>query len=151
MQFHIKRTTANHNDFQLLVKQLDFELWVELKEDQATYDQHNKVPDIETALVAYEANEPVACGCFKSFSTDTVEIKRMFVRKDKRGKGISKRILAELEGWAKEKDYKYAVLETSKYFDTALNLYSSQGYRQIPNYGPYVNLPDSVCMKKELK
>ena len=151
MQFHLKRTTANDRDFQLLVKQLDHELWVELQEDQATYDQHNKVSNIETAVVAYDANEPVACGCFKAFSTNTVEIKRMFLRKDKRGKGLSKKILTELEAWAKEKDYVYAVLETSKYFNTARNLYSSQGYMQIPNYGPYTNLPTSVCMKKELK
>jgi GNAT superfamily N-acetyltransferase len=151
MQFYIKRTTANDKDFQLLVKQLDHELWVELEEDQATYDQHNKVPGINTALVAYDGDEPVACGCFKVFDENTVEIKRMFVRKDKRGKGLSKRILEELETWAKEQNYKYSVLETSKYFNTAQNLYSSHGYGLIPNYGPYANLPGSVCMKKELK
>ena len=43
----IKRTTANDKDFQWLIKQLDNELWNELKEDQATYDQYNKVPDIK--------------------------------------------------------------------------------------------------------
>lgn len=151
MQFYIKRTTANDKDFQLLVKQLDHELWVELEEDQATYDQHNKVPGIHTALVAYDGDEPAACGSFKVFDEITVEIKRMFVRKDKRGKGLSKRILEELETWAKEQNYKYSILETSKYFNTAQNLYSSHGYGLVPNYGPYANLPGSVCMKKELK
>jgi putative acetyltransferase len=146
----IKRTTANHPDFQALVKQLDHELWVELEEDQGTYDQFNKVEDLRTAVVLYEENEPVGCGCFKKFDENSVEIKRMFVRKDKRGKGLSKKILSELETWAKEEKYERAVLETSIYFNTAQKLYSGSGYSVIPIYGPYAELPDSICMKKRL-
>jgi putative acetyltransferase len=151
MEFFLKRTTANDDDFRFLVNQLDHELWIELKEDQATYDQYNKVPDIPTALVAYNNNGPIACGCFKRFDEDTVEIKRMFVCKEQRGKGLSKKILKELESWAKEKNYRYAVLETSIYFATARNLYTTSGYEVIPNYGPYAGLPESVCMKKQLQ
>jgi putative acetyltransferase len=150
MEFFIKRTTANDHDFRLLVKKLDHELWVELKEDQATYDQYNAVPDLPTAVLAYYHDEPVACGCFKNLDDDTVEIKRMFVCKEQRGKGLSKKILNELERWAKEENYKYAVLETSVHFTTARNLYTASGYRITSNYGPYINLPESVCMKKEL-
>lgn len=148
MSYIIKRTTANDKDFQLLVKKLDHELWNELKEDQATYDQYNIVIDIPTAVVIYNDNEPVACGCFKKFDEKTVEIKRMFVQKDHRGKGLSKKILAELEQWAKEKNYQFSVLETSIHFTTAKNLYTTNGYRVISNYGQYAGLPESVCMKK---
>lgn len=150
MNYTIKRTTASDKDFQLLVKKLDHELWNELKEDQATYDQYNVVVDITTAVVIYSNEEPVACGCFKPFDEQTVEIKRMFVQKEYRGKGLSKKILAELERWAKEKKYRFSVLETSIHFTTARNLYSTNGYAIIPNYGQYVNLPESVCMKKAL-
>jgi hypothetical protein len=45
--FTIKRTTASDKDFQHLVTLLDHELWNELKEDQAKYNQFNKVPDIK--------------------------------------------------------------------------------------------------------
>lgn len=150
MNYTIKRTTANDKDFQLLVKKLDHELWNELKEDQATYDQYNIVIDIPTAVVIYNDNDPVACGCFKKFDEQTVEIKRMFVQKDHRGKGLSKKILAELEQWAKEKNYQFSVLETSIHFTTAKNLYTTNGYRVISNYGQYAGLPESVCMQKEL-
>lgn len=150
MNYIIKRTTGNDQDFQLLVKNLDHELWNELKEDQATYDQYNIVVDILTAVVIYKDEEPVACGCFKKFDEQTVEIKRMFVQKDHRGKGLSKNILAELEQWAKEKNYQFLVLETSIHFTTAKNLYITNGYEIIPNYGQYASLPESVCMKKEL-
>lgn len=146
----LNRTTTADPNFSRLVSLLDHELWVELKEDQATYDGFNKVPDIKTAVIIYAGDEAVACGCFKEYDKATIEIKRMFVQKAWRGKGLSKRVLNELESWAKEKGYRYAVLETSIHFDTAKQLYQTHGYTTIPNYPPYVGLPESVCMKKEL-
>jgi putative acetyltransferase len=147
----IKRTTGNDPDFQLLIAHLDHELWNELKEDQATYDQYNKVPDIETALVLYINEIPAASGCFKPYNRKTVEIKRMFVEKEFRGRGLSTIILKELEEWAIQSGFQYAVLETSIHFRTSRNLYAGSGYEVIDNYDQYVGLAESVCMKKDLK
>lgn len=147
---HVKRTTTDDADFQQLVNLLDDELWNELKEDQATYDQFNKVPQIETALVLYAGEQAVACGCFKPFDSETAEIKRMYVKKAYRGRGFSRTILQNLEAWAKEKGYTGALLETSVHFHTAINLYRSSGYAIIPNYPPYEGLAESVCLKKNL-
>ena len=147
----VKRTTTDDQNFLLLVAELDFELWNELAEDQATYDQYNKVPAIATAIVLFEENVPAACGCFKEIDDRTVEIKRMFVRKAYRGKGYSKRILHELEKWAVSLGYRFALLERSIHFSIAKQLYQSNGYEIISNYPPYTDLPESVCMKKELK
>jgi len=147
----INRTHGSDEDFISLVKMLDHELWDELNEDQATYDPHNKVQDVKTALVLYVNNEPVACGCLREFSHGTTEIKRMFVRKDSRRKGLSKKILNELELWAKELGYQETILETSIHFNVAVSLYQSAGYSVIPNYGPYQGLKESICMKKVLK
>src|SRR6266576_6609123 len=143
----IKRTTASDKDFQLLISYLDHELWNELNEDQATYDQFNKVTDITTAVLIYINGEPAACGCFKEFDKHTVEIKRMFVQKRWRGMGLSKKILHQLEHWALEKGYHCSVLETSVRFQIARRLYESNDYKIIPNYAPYIGLPGSVCMK----
>ncbi len=146
----VKRTTSSNKDFELLVAHLDNELWNELKEDQAQYDQYNKVPDLPTVVVVYVNDKPVACGCFKKHSEDTVEIKRMFVEKEYRGKGLSKVVLTELEKWALGNKYRYAILETSIHFTAAKTLYMNAGYEVIPNYDQYVGLPESVCMKKDL-
>ena len=148
--FELNRTTTGDPNFQHLISCLDHELWVELKEDQATYDGFNKVPDIDTAVVLFAGGEPVACGCFKPFDTNTIEVKRMFVQKAWRGNGLSKAVLQELEKWAVEKGYRYAVLETSVHFATARKLYETNQYQIIPNYAPYAGLAESVCMKKEL-
>lgn len=148
--FLLKRTTTADEDFQALIRLLDHELWVELKEDQATYDQYNKVPFIQTAVLVYDGGQPVSSGCFKVFDPQTVEIKRMFVKKEFRGRGLSKDVLQELEEWAGELGYRFAVLETSIHFDTAIALYRKKGYEVIPNYPPYVGLRESLCMKKIL-
>ncbi len=75
----------------------------------------------------------------------------MYVQKSYRGKGISKTVLLELEKWAIENGFEYAVLETSIYFEVAKSLYRKAGYEAIPNYDQYKDLKDSVCMKKMLK
>ena len=149
-QLTIKRTNSNDADFQQLIRQLDNELWDELKEDQAKYDQYNKVPDLNTVIVVYAGDRSVAIGCFKKYSHDTVEIKRMFVKKGYRGKGISKLVLKELENWALESGFQNAILETSVHFKTACNLYMKAGYAIIENYDQYKGIDESVCMKKNL-
>ena len=148
--FFIKRTHTGDPDFQLLIQQLDLELWNELNENQAMYDGFNKVPGIPTAVLVYEKDQPVGCGCFKETGEHTVEIKRMFVQKAHRGKGVSKIILTELEKWAKENGSANVLLETSIHFATARKLYQTSGYNIIPNYGPYSGLKESVCMQKWL-
>lgn len=151
VQQNIKRTTTGDKDFQFLISRLDHELWNELHEDQATYDQFNKVNQIDTALVIYVNYQPAACGCFKKIDEQTVEIKRMYVQKAFRGMGLSKKVLSGLEKWAIEKGYRFAILETSIHFKVAQQLYRTNGYEIISNYPPYVGLTASVCMKKELK
>jgi putative acetyltransferase len=150
-QLLIKRTNSDNSDFQQLIRKLDNELWNELKEDQATYDQYNKVHDLDTVIVIYENEQPVGIGCFKKYSRDTVEIKRMFVEKQHRGKGYSKLVLKELEKWAEELIFHYAILETSIHFEAARSLYKNAGYMIIENYDQYKGLEESVCMKKQLK
>ena len=150
-QPEMKRTGCDDPGFQLLISRLDHELWNELHENQATYDQFNQVTGIQTAIIVYVNGKPAGIGCFKEFDKDTVEIKRMFVEKEFRGRGLSKYVLSELEQWALESGYQYAVLETSVRFRIAQNLYASTGYETIENYGQYKGLTESVCMKKDLK
>lgn len=64
-------------------------------------------------IVAYYAGIPVGCGCFKETKIDNiVEMKRIYVKEDYRGKGIAKIVLSALEQWAIEEDYISSILET---------------------------------------
>lgn len=146
----VKRTSTNNPNFIHLVSLLDHEFWSELGEDMNTYDQYNKVFNLSTAILIYDDKKPVACGCYKMYDDKTVEIKRMYVDKNYRAKGISKMVLHELEKWAIENGFQYAVLETSIHFNVAQSLYKKAGYVVIPNYDQYEGLEESVCMKKKL-
>ena len=149
-QISIKRTNSNDAGFQQLIAALDNELWNELNEDQAKYDQYNKVPDLKTVLVLYVNEKPTASGCIKKYNESTVEVKRMFVVKEHRGKGLSKTVLNELENWAVGLGFKNAILETSIHFTPAVTLYKNTGYKIIQNYDQYIGLEESVCLQKSL-
>ncbi len=142
--------STRHPDFISLTRELDRELNQRYKNAQAKYDAHNQMDFIPTAMVAYEKDTPAACGCFKEMSIDTVEIKRMYVRKKFRKQGIGRTLLTALESWAGRLGFTRARLETGKGQPEAMAMYKRCGYRIIPNYGPYEHLENSVCMEKKI-
>jgi len=146
----LKRTDSGDTDFRLLIKELDTDLRQRNGDVMDIYDGHNVIEQIDTVVIAYLDGRPLGCGCFKNYRNDTVEIKRMYVRPGARGKGISRMILTELENWAKSLGFRYVVLETGTKQQEALGLYNRAGYRNIPSYPPYIDLPDSICFKKSL-
>ncbi|WP_029298640.1 GNAT family N-acetyltransferase [Chryseobacterium hispalense] len=146
----IQRTDSSSNDFRDLVKLLDADLAIRNGEDQAFYSQFNTIDMIKNCIVVYVNETPVACGAFKKFENDTVEIKRMYTHPDFRKKGLATAIVKELEKWAKELNYKKAVLETSLEQNEALSVYEKSGYVRISNYGQYVGIEKSVCYEKIL-
>lgn len=144
------RTDSDHPDFRALVRRLDEDLAIRDGADHAFYAQFNKIDAIRNAVVAYVDGLPVACGAFKPFDDGSVEIKRMYVLPDYRGRGLAGRVLAHLEQWAAELSYGRTVLETGQKQPEAIALYQKWGYERIPNYGQYVGVENSVCMQKNL-
>lgn len=147
----LTRTNSDNADFQQLVQHLDQELWERYRELQNIYSQYNKVPDLPTVVVAYEDGTPVGCGCFKPFDENAVEIKRMFVVPGKRGSGVATAILIELQRWAKELGYTSAVLETGTNQPEAIRFYQREGFVPTDNYGQYIGMETSICMKRSLQ
>jgi putative acetyltransferase len=146
----LTRTNSNNPDFKKLVSDLDEDLRSRYAELQNTYDRYNKVPDLQTVVIAYEHDIPVGCGCFKAFTENAAEIKRMFVTPLKRGTGIASFILKELENWAKELGYTEVVLETGNKQHEAIRFYQREGYTVTGNYGQYIGMETSICMKRHL-
>jgi GNAT superfamily N-acetyltransferase len=147
----IVRTTSENSDFQVLVRLLDTDLQIRDGKDHSFYAQFNKIDLIKNVVVCYINKTAVGCGAFKKFDESTVEIKRMFVQPDFRGKGIAGVVLKELEKWAVEENYAICVLETGKKQPEAIRVYQKSGYELIPNYGQYKNVENSVCMRKSIQ
>lgn len=144
----IKRTHSSDKDFSWLITQLDKDLDNRNPDTQTLYNKHNHIESLETVIIAYDNIKPIGCGCFKPYNDATVEIKRMFMRPEYRGKGVSKCLLRELESWAYELGFSRLVLETGKRQPEAIGLYEKYGFKRIKNYGPYVNLSNSICFEK---
>ena len=145
-----KRTDSSNTDFQSLVKLLDADLAIRNGDDHAFYDQFNKIDAIKNCIVIYIDETPAACGAFKKFEENTVEIKRMYTNPNFRKRGLATTIVNELEAWAKELGYEKAVLESSLEQNEALSVYEKTGYQRIPNYGQYIGIDKSVCYEKSL-
>ncbi len=146
----LKRTDSNDKDFHLLVEQLNNYLLQQYGDLQDFYNQFNQIGNIPNVVVAYVNGEPAGCGCFKRFDDTSVEVKRMFVTEEQRGKAIGAAILSELENWAAELGHRAAVLELGNNQPEAIRLYQKQGFEVIPNYGQYVGMETSICLKKKL-
>ena len=147
---HLVHTTSENSDFLALVRLLDQYLAELDGSEHAFYAQFNKTAFLQHVVVAYLDDQPVGCGAFKEYAPDVVEIKRMYVQPEHRQQGIARAVLGELEKWAAELGYATAVLETGKRQPEAIALYQRAGYTLTPNYGQYVGIENSVCLRKEL-
>ncbi len=145
-----KRTDSTNSDFHKLIGELDRDLTIRNGAEQAKFAEFNKVEKINWVLIAYQNSLPIGCGGFKN-TGEQAEMKRMYVNATLRGQHIGENILVELETWAQELGFISAILETGVNQIEAQKLYKKQGYKIIPNYGPYVNFADSICMKKQFK
>lgn len=145
-------TDGNNKDFIELCHLLDNFLneLVGGEQNRAQYIPYNKLDDIHDVIVAYDGDVPVGCASFKKYDEENVEVKRVFIKDEYRGRGISKTLMAMLEERARKQGYKYLILESGEPLVAAMALYKKLGYKVIPNYGQYKDMPESICMRKDL-
>lgn len=146
-----RRVSAFDPDFQHLIVDLDKDLWSRYPDIQQNFTPFNRVDESFRVILAYDNNVPIGCGCFRPMNEDrTIEIKRMYVALAHRNQGIGKIILYNLEQWAKEDGFMISKLETGINQPEAIAAYEKSGYSRIPNFPPYVEVMESICMKKIL-
>jgi len=148
LQIEFVRTDEGDAGFLELVKILDAELAVRDGADHSFYAQFNKPIGLAGVILAMEGGMPVGCGAFKKYEDGAAEIKRMFVLPEHRGRRVAAGVLKELEDWAAEMDFRECILETGYKQPEAIALYKRSGYEVIENYGQYIGVENSVCMRK---
>jgi GNAT superfamily N-acetyltransferase len=100
--------------------------------------------------VGYLDTQAVAMGGVRRVDTSTVEIKRMYVVPQVRGRGLSRVVLAHLESLAREVGASRILLETGPKQPEAMRLYETSGYERVEGFGHYRCEPDSVSYGKTL-
>jgi GNAT superfamily N-acetyltransferase len=81
----------------------------------------------------------VGCGGIQRIDAATGEIKRMWIHADRRGLGLGRRLLDNLEFVAGQLGYTRVVLDTNATLQVAIAMYESAGYDAIERYNdnPY--------------
>jgi GNAT superfamily N-acetyltransferase len=145
----IKKTTSDDLDFKCLTK-LFGDYLVDIDGDEKDFFAFYNQVYIQNVLICYDNEVAIGCGAFKEYEPKVAEIKRMFVLSEQSGKGITASIFNQLEFWAATSGYTSCILETSIRLESAIALYKKMGYEIIPNYGQYIGVESSVCMKKNI-
>ena len=101
-------------------------------------------------FVAFAAGRPVGMGAHRPLDEEATEVRRMFVTRDVRNRGVARLILEHVEAHALARGFQRAVLETGCRQLPAMHLYESCGYTRVPAFGVYANDPTSVCYAKRL-
>lgn len=146
------KTDGQNEDFIHLCERLDENLdeLVGARIERTKYIKYNQLDSIYDVIVVYDGETPIGSGSYKFYDDETIELKRIFIDKPYRGTGVGKELLRRLEADAKIAGYCYAVLETGELLTESTGLYKRMGYQPIPNYGQYVDMPESLCMGKKL-
>jgi GNAT superfamily N-acetyltransferase len=125
--------------------------------DEAPIDATEFQPPNGLFLVGYVGTEAVATGGLRRHDDGSadggeaaVELKRMYVVPEARGKGLSRMMLAALEARAREMGATRIVLETGNRQPEAVSLYETSGYTRIEGFGFYAEAPLSISFEKKL-
>ena len=106
-------------------------------------------PKVLFAVIRNDDGSAIGCGAVV-LEPEYGELKRMFIRPEHRGQGLSKRLLAFLEEQARAKRCNVFTLETGIYQPEALALYERSGYKRCAPFGNYKPDPMSVFMMKKV-
>lgn len=147
------RTDGKNRDFiencRLLDLDLDRRVGRQIKRDK--YQKYNQLDEIREAIVVYDGHQAIGGGAIRRYDDETIELKRVFVHNEYQGQGIGSRLVMLLIEWAVELGYQRMILETGELLVESCALYRKLGFQVIPNYGPYVDMPESLCMARDLR
>ncbi len=109
------------------------------------------IPEV-SFFVMRDEGEPVAMGAFKRIAEGHGEIKSMHVLVERRGQGLSRRMLDHLVAEARASGLKRLSLETGSQamFEPARVLYSRAGFEECGPFEGYVLDPNSIFMTRSL-
>lgn len=99
-------------------------------------------------LLGFVEGAAIACGALRQISHEVYEVKRMYVRPEYRGRGLSRLTFNRLEGIARDKGSRKLLIETGNKQPEALALYRSVGFTEIDRFGEYIENEYSICFAK---
>ena len=143
---------GNNEDFQRFYLKTEeyYSRIVGGKKNREGFIPYNLSESISDVLIAYSDGKAVGCAGLKRYSDQDVEIKRVWVEPEWRGKHIATGLMDQIEDQARKMGFKRAILQTRPIMPDAVGLYENRGYVLIGNYPPYDKLEGAICMALNL-
>ncbi|HVY97444.1 MAG TPA: GNAT family N-acetyltransferase [Solirubrobacterales bacterium] len=126
-----REVRALYADF---IAEADGPLGVDLTAETLNGPPADLEPPNGLLLLARAGDEPAGLGGIRHLDTEVAEVKSMYLAPAFRGRGIARRLLAELEAIAAARGCTAVRLDTSDYLTAAIALYRAAGYREVPDY-----------------
>ena len=107
--------------------------------DALEADAHQYEAPSGAFVVAHLGDDVVGCGGVQTIGDGIGEIKRMWVSSSVRGRGLGRRLLAELEAQSRSLGHHIVRLDTNSNLGEAVAMYRRHGYVEIDRYNdnPY--------------
>ena len=98
-------------------------------------------PPAGALIIARLREQPVGCGALKIHRSKVTELKRMWIAPSVRGRGLGRRLLMELEQYARAQGTAVIRLETNRALSEAIALYRQSGYVEVDAFNdePYAH------------
>ena len=149
-EIQLIHTNSAHAAFQRLSSELERELFLRDGELAGVNHELNRIDFLEAVVLALVNDAAVACGGFRKYNNESIELKRMYVVPSFRRRNLASRILVELEAMASSKGYHSCILETGMNQPEAIMFYRKHGYSQTEKFGIYRKSSNSVCFSKTI-
>ena len=114
--------------FLKLVDELDAGYYERIGDELSKYDNYNEFKNPHVVLLALDNDTAVACASYRIFDNDSVEFKRIYVKKEYRKRGIAYYLIVQLEKSVIERNFRYSYIVTGKNNHAAIGLYMQSDY-----------------------
>ncbi|MGB7434994.1 MAG: GNAT family N-acetyltransferase [Candidatus Acidiferrum sp.] len=122
---------------------------VQVREDRTEFERQYFV-DGAGVWLAESGGEVIGCVALRSIPemAGCGEIKRMYVRSNHRGRGVSDLLLTTLEDFARESGYRWLYLDTAADMKAAARFYRRKGFVDCKRYNQ--NPQAAIFMRKRI-
>ncbi len=153
IRYKLAETHDDYCNARLLFEEYALSLNVDLsfqdfKQELATIDKQYTSPT-GGLLLAYGGNYPIACVGIRKLDEQTAELKRMYVKREFRDRGIGVQLLLRSIALAQQLAYKKIRLDTLANMHKAQKLYLAAGFKEIPSYR-FNPIHGTIYLEKEL-
>ncbi|MBR3836306.1 MAG: GNAT family N-acetyltransferase [Clostridia bacterium] len=82
----------------------------------------------------YYCGEVAGCIALRKIDDENCELKRLYIKPEFRGKKLGKLLVERLIADAREIGYRYMLLDTLPFLQTAIRMYKNMGFYEIEKY-----------------